>query len=343
MKKTLAAVAILGAFAGSAMADVTVYGRVDTGLLYTDDGDTQKVEMANGQTTGGRWGLKGSTAISETTKVGFVMESRLYGDTGKNASKMFDRESTIYVAGPYGTVYAGRINSFWSDGGSVAMFSNYAAFGTGSSVGKGTGMFVGYSRTDNTIAYVSPAMGGVKLYAEYAMGDDGVENKSAGNQHFGLGLEYKAGAFGMALAVMADDEKGQGTEDQQSVNLGVTYDFGVAKAFLAGQYFKDANKVGTFADGFDFATGADQLKGYAVNVGAAIPMAGGVWTVGGTYTDFENEATNQEADGYNVAAQYVYSFSKQVQAYAGIGYTKLEGEGEEVEMKLAMAGMVVRF
>ncbi len=343
MKKTLAAVAILGAFAGSALADVTVYGRIDTGLLYTDDGDTQKVEMASGQTTGGRWGLKGSTAISETTKAGFVLEQNVYGDTGKNADKMFNRESVIYVAGPYGSLYAGRINSFWSDGGSVAMFSNYAAFGTGSSVGMGTGMFVGYSRTDNTLAYVSPAMGGVKLYAEYAMGDNEVENKSAGKQHFGLGLEYKAGAFGMALAVMADDEKGQGTADQQSVNLGATYDFGVAKAFLAGQYFKDADKVGTFADGFDFATGADQLKGYAVNVGATIPMAGGVWTVGGTYTDFENEATNQEADGYNVAAQYVYSFSKQVQAYAGIGYTKLEGEGEEVEKKLAMAGMVVRF
>jgi predicted porin len=345
MKKTLAAVAILGAFAGSAMADVTVYGRIDRGLLFTDDGDKQTVEMANGLTTGGRWGLKGSTAISETTKAGFVLESRVYGDTGAMPSnnKMFDREATIYVAGPYGTVYAGRINSFWSDGGSVAMFSNYAAFGTGSGVGMGTGMFVGYSRTDNTLAYVSPSMGGVKLYAEYVMGDEKVENKSAGNQHFGLGLEYKAGAFGMALAVMADDEKGQGTEDQQSVNVGATYDFGAAKAFLAGQYFKDANKVGTFANGFDFATGADQLKGYAVNLGAAVPMAGGVWTVGGTYTDFENEATGQEADGYNVTAQYVYSFSKQVQAYAGVGYTELEGEGTEVEKKLAMAGMVVRF
>ncbi len=358
MKKTLAAVAILGAFAGSAMADVTVYGRIDTGLLFTDDGDKQTVEMANGLTTGGRWGLKGSTAISETTKAGFVLESRVYGDTGAmpTNNKMFDREATVYVAGPYGTVYAGRINSFWSDGGSVAMFSNYAAFGTGSGVGMGTGMFVGYSRTDNTLAYVSPSMGGVKLYAEYAMGDEKVENKSAGNQHFGLGLEYKAGAFGMALAVMADDEKGQGTEDQQSVNVGVTYDFGVAKAFLAGQYFKDANKVGTFSgkftktekvDGKDVTTdlgSGDQLNGYAVNVGAAIPMAGGTWTVGGTYTDYEVEETGAEFDGYNVAAQYVYPFSKQVQAYAGVGYTKLEAaDGAEVERKLAMAGMVVRF
>ena len=36
MKKTLAAVAVLGAFAGSALAaDVQLYGIVDEGLAYT--------------------------------------------------------------------------------------------------------------------------------------------------------------------------------------------------------------------------------------------------------------------------------------------------------------------
>ncbi len=38
MKKTLAAVAVLGAFAGSALAaDLTLYGRIDTGLNYTSN------------------------------------------------------------------------------------------------------------------------------------------------------------------------------------------------------------------------------------------------------------------------------------------------------------------
>ena len=341
MKKTLAAVAVLGAFAGSAMADVTVYGRIDTGLLFTDNGDTQTVEMANGLTTGGRWGLKGSTAVSETTKVGFVLESRVYGDTGAMPSnnKMFDREATVYAAGPLGTLYAGRINSFWSDGGSVAMWSNYAAFGTGTGVGMGTGMMVGHSRTDNTLAYVSPAFAGAKVYAEYAMGDDKVENKSAGNQHYGVGVEYKAGDFGLAFALMQDNEKGQ-EEDQMTVNLAATYNFGCAKAFLAGQVFDGADKVGTFSGKLAASVG-DDLEGYAVNAGVEVPMAAGKWTVGGTYADFDNGEAKY--DGFNVGAQYVYSFSKQFQVYGGVGYTKLEGEGEEYEAKLAMAGVVVRF
>ena len=56
MKKTFVAVAVLGAFAGSAMAaDVTLYGRIDTGLAYThtdvNDVTTNKAEMTTGWST----------------------------------------------------------------------------------------------------------------------------------------------------------------------------------------------------------------------------------------------------------------------------------------------------
>ena len=51
MKKTLAAVAILGAFAGSALAaDVTLYGKVDLGLQYVHQ-DNKGVKTDN-------WGLE---------------------------------------------------------------------------------------------------------------------------------------------------------------------------------------------------------------------------------------------------------------------------------------------
>ena len=66
MKKTLAAVAVLGAFAGSAIAaDVTLYGIVDTGVGYNHvdfDGygakdDIDSFSMMSGQQSGSRWGL----------------------------------------------------------------------------------------------------------------------------------------------------------------------------------------------------------------------------------------------------------------------------------------------
>lgn len=54
MKKTLAALAVLGAFAGSAMAaDVTLYGALDTGFEYkhtklTGDKAVDKFDMQTG-------------------------------------------------------------------------------------------------------------------------------------------------------------------------------------------------------------------------------------------------------------------------------------------------------
>nr|WP_240907990.1 porin [Sutterella wadsworthensis] len=76
-KKSLAAVALLGAFAGSAFAaDVTLYGVVDEGFLYThkdaDKTDTDavdKFELRNGIQAGSRWGLKGTEDLGNGLKV----------------------------------------------------------------------------------------------------------------------------------------------------------------------------------------------------------------------------------------------------------------------------------
>ena len=103
MKKTLAAVAVLGAFAGSALAaDVTLYGRIDTGFNFSSNSiDVEGVEvvddqdwgMASSQTTGSRLGIKGTEQISEGLAVGFVLEHGLSSDTGADSDS--DRSLTV--------------------------------------------------------------------------------------------------------------------------------------------------------------------------------------------------------------------------------------------------------
>ncbi len=74
-KKTLAAVAVLGAFAGSAFAaNVTMYGIIDTGLGYTstDKGygeDVNKFDMRSGQNSSTRFGVKGEEDLGNGLKV----------------------------------------------------------------------------------------------------------------------------------------------------------------------------------------------------------------------------------------------------------------------------------
>ena len=88
MKKTLAAMAVLSAFAGSAFAaDVTVYGVVDLGLNYqhqkVGDADaTDKLTQYSGQNSGSRFGLKGTEDLGNGYKVGFNLENSFKADDG---------------------------------------------------------------------------------------------------------------------------------------------------------------------------------------------------------------------------------------------------------------------
>ena len=86
-KKSLAAVALLGAFAGSAFAaDVTLYGVVDEGFLYTHkDTDVagsdavDKLELKSGIQAGSRWSL--TESLDENDAGMSTSNSRKYVNT----------------------------------------------------------------------------------------------------------------------------------------------------------------------------------------------------------------------------------------------------------------------
>ena len=373
MKKTLAAVAVLGAFAGSAFAaDVQVYGRIDTGIQVNDyqlKEDGHKIEdgtdwgMISGGSTTSRVGIKGSEVISDGLKIGFNLEAKLNSDTGSAFADGFDRESVLRAETDYGTFYAGKVGTMWSDGGATNFWAgNYVACGTGAGSGmaQGSSLMVAQSRVANRIAYKSPTIAGFTAYAEYSFGigqdydkDEATaktyhENTSKDTRPAALGLNYQNGAFGAGAVVTYTNESsyaatetakdsgkyeakylGDTQEDEYTINLGTSYDFGVAKVKLAGQYFKNANKVGFITD--ELLDSADEYKGYGLTFGADIPAWGGNWTVGVAYTDGEDEGSdlNLEFKGYNAAAMYYYPLSKRTRLYAGVGYTKLEAEDDE--------------
>ena len=119
MKKTLAALAVLGAFAGSAAAaDVTLYGVVDYGFLYnyTDkqaaDGtsaDDNTLRLQSGVDAGSRWGVKGTEDLGNGLKVGFQLESGFNADDGTlskyndKQNRIFGRQATLSVYSDFGT------------------------------------------------------------------------------------------------------------------------------------------------------------------------------------------------------------------------------------------------
>ena len=181
MKKTLAAVAVLGAFAGSAVAaDVTLYGLVDYSLQYQHlDADvatadaTDTTQMASGANSGSRFGLKGTEDLGNGVKVGFVLENGFAADTGAlgNSSRLFDRESQLFVEGAFGRVAFGRFGQLASSLGSYGLLGVTGPFSTGWSDATAGLKYVnanGHSRYDNAITYVTPSFGGLTVYAQYS-------------------------------------------------------------------------------------------------------------------------------------------------------------------------------
>lgn len=124
MKKTLAALSVLGAFAGSSLAaDVTLYGVIDTGLVYQHaDADLPDVDtvdtfqMKSGVTAGSRFGLKGTEDLDNGLKIGFVLENGFASDTGSftQNNRLFGREAQLNLSGAFGTVAFGRMGSLAS-------------------------------------------------------------------------------------------------------------------------------------------------------------------------------------------------------------------------------------
>ena len=359
MKKTLAAVAVLGAFAGSALAaDVTLYGRIDTGFNFysnsvdeTADGvttemvDDQDGGMASGQTSGSRLGVKGTEQISEGLAVGFVLEHGFSSDTGAkgDADRFFNRESMVQIISDYGTFAFGRMGTINSDAGTFGFYSGAVnPFGTGWNAipGVGDGLFASAdSRMDNMITYKSPTFAGATVYAQYSTGQNGQdENKNTADRYAALGVNYVNGGLNLAAVVDWMDEAesvaNYDQEDMYTINVGGSYDFGVMKPYLAVQYFKNADDaagvVGVAEDAKIVDVSFDKLKGYGVALGVDVPAFGGNFLASIGYLDAEDDITNgDDVTAYTVGAAYTYPLSKRTNIYLTGAYNNREVEGND--------------
>lgn len=376
-KKTLAAVAVLGAFAGSALAaDVQLYGLVDLGLNWTqvDNGKTttDSFGMGSGQNSGSRFGLKGTEDLGNGYKVGFNLENSFKADDGAldKGSRLFHRESLLFVQTPFGEISAGRTGALDAGTGRYnLMGSGATAIGTGwDKVGASTAVLLGTgSRMDNTLTYKSPKMVGFTVLAQASLKKDntsktdGEEGSSDAERYYGLGVTYGVGAFNTGLVVSQADygraavngNNPQNDDDMLTVSGFVNYDFGMIKPMFAAQYWdggKDydgAASVNITSDKKNYAT-----KGYGLVVGATAPVVGGTLKVTAGWNDYETlfetaQDGNGEGNNFMVGVGYEYPLSKRTFVYTAAGYSekKVEWKTEEDKTKTSevMFGMVHKF
>ena len=268
-KKSLLAVAVLGTAAGFACAaDVTLYGKADAGLVYTNIqkkltvlGNTAKVkehtfDLQNGVNSGSRFGLKGTEDLGNGLKVGFMLENGFNVDDGTlgNDGRLFGREASLTLSGDFGALSMGRMGGVGSGAGTYNLFTATAdAFDGGNVDVMG---LVTTSRYDNMITYQTPKFAGVQATFQYSFKG---ENKADDDAEF-------------AYYDPATGREGSAATDRYA-SVGLTGDFGALQTVLTYEYLN-------YASNGDFVPNAGADKVHLSNKDG---LNGQLISLGGNY------------------------------------------------------------
>jgi len=204
MKKSLLALAALGAFAGVAHAQssVTLYGIVDVGInMNTNSGGYHKYDMSSGVMQGSRFGLRGTEDLGGGLKALFVLENGFDVTNGKlgQGGLMFGRQAYVGLSSQFGTVTLGRqydsVVDYVGPFEAGDQWGGYIAAHPGD-----IDNFNNAYRTNNTIKFTSANYGGLTFGGTYSLG--GQAGNFSGNQIWSLGAGYNNGPLQLGVGYL---------------------------------------------------------------------------------------------------------------------------------------------
>ncbi|HEX5093278.1 MAG TPA: porin [Burkholderiales bacterium] len=253
MQKKLLTAAVAGVLAAPvvAMADVTVYGTIDTGVrsaskVCTAAGGAGCTEtgsllsVTDGERTTNRWGLKGSEDLGGGLRANFTLEGQYGSDNGAGPGSstpgsatntgnqgLFQRKSIVGLSGGAWSVDLGRdyTVNFKTQGIYDPMSYTYTG------ITPTAGNNVAGTRSSNMItAGFRFGTGGIRV--DYAMGE--VAGDTGSGQRIGANADFAFGPVTLAAAYSTRSDTFAGLDlDQDTYNIGGVYKLG-ALTFRAG-------------------------------------------------------------------------------------------------------------
>jgi predicted porin len=204
MKKSLLALAALGAFAGVAHAQssVTLYGIIDEGFnINTNSGGKHLYNLSSGVLQGSRFGLRGTEDLGGGLKAIFVLENGFDVNNGKlgQGGLMFGRQAYVGLGSQFGTVTLGRqydsVVDYVGPLEAGDQWGGYIAAHPGD-----LDNFNNAYRTNNTVKYTSKNYGGLTFGGTYSFG--GQAGNFTSNQIWSLGAGYANGPLVLGVAYL---------------------------------------------------------------------------------------------------------------------------------------------
>ena len=317
MKKSLLALAVLGAYAGvaSAQSSVTLYGTVDLSGKYVKNdvisGPDHKYSLARDGINSSQLGFRGIEDLGGGLKAGFLLLASVgadsgdigAGQSGAGSGKFWTRRATVSLFSNAGELRLGRdyTPTFWNN----TIFDAFGTNGLGDSshvLQLATTTFV---RADNSIGYFLPAnIGGFYGQFMVAAAEPGQAGQTSNNgRYIGGRAGFAAGPFDVAFAYAQQrNATGVGTNNTQDTwNLGGAYDFGFLK--LMGYYDHDKR---------------DFQKEDRWHISTVIPLGQGEVHLGYSHSKLDNSFAaplNFDNSIYQWAATYQYNLSKRTAMY----------------------------
>jgi len=361
MKKSLLALAAMGAFAGTAQAQssVTVYGILDMGYSSVNtkssaaapvDTTTSGLNVAQPLSTS-RIGFRGVEDLGGGLTAGFTIEGNVHanpGTTGSNSATAFQfgrHQFVTLTSKDAGGVLVGKTDSIvkqifdaFDAGFSNNLTGAYDGMGTSLSDIDGSSNIIG-NRRDSVLRYTSPSLAGVNLSAGYMKStlktDTGAVSTTdtEDNTGYELGGRYAQGAIAagvgyrsaksqnVAVAAVAAVAGNAGTAAVAAANT-------VTNSWAAGLSYNAGPVIGYlqyFNQAIKNELTSTEVKENAFAFGLRAPL--GAATLFASYTTGgKTSAANIDSKMTGYQAGGLYALSKRTDLYALYGASKIKAD-----------------
>jgi len=359
MKKSLIALAALGAIASSAMAQssVTLYGIVDLGLVKQSNADANLAlggvgvgnkELNVAQATKSRIGFRGVEDLGGGLSVKFDLEHRFLPDTGAvnttSNNQFWDKSIVGITSQTFGEVTLGRdyMPLFYSQylldpwlnqgiaelGASSYAWAGYARFGGGA---LGLAQDTRSVRYNNGIFYKAQAAGFTAILGA-SLNETDVDGTS---NRYGINVMYNAGPLFVTAAY--DQDKAQSTltglpgplaglngypnaiADEDVWLIGVAYDFGFIKPRLS---YTEATLQQVAGAPGPSGLPLKEINPTAWTLAATVPTSSGLVKMG--YQSMDYDFSDIKTTKFSLG--YEHTLSKRTALYADLTSGKFKSD-----------------
>lgn len=321
MKKSLLALAVLGAIAGtaSAQSSVTIYGIADAGLSF--EGGAPKAapgvavgdsvtKLSSGIESGSRLGFKGTEDLGGGLSAKFQLETGIAIDAGgfTQGGTAFGRQAWVGLSGNFGNLSLGRqYTPLFIAGDTIDPFDMGLA-GTASNLMKVGG--AQSARMNNAVNYTTNNLSGFVGTFAYGFGE--VSGNNSASRQWGASGTYSQGPLTVLLAYhnwndAAAAVAGADIGNHKTTLIGGSYDFTAAKAYVGYAFNKADNGLVESENTRDFLLGVSVPFGQSTFLASYIKKT-------------DKSALGVSPGASQIAVGYQYALSKRTDLYTSYGH-----------------------